>query len=298
MNLLSLSPGQFESMTFDIVTTLGLRNTVWRTPGSDVGRDIEGDYFISDLSGQYQRQKWYVECKRYTGSVDWPTVWNKISYAEAQSADMLLFVTSSSLTPQAVDQVRAWNETRKKPTIRFWGAVEVAAKLNLYPELARKYGLKSEAASKLDIFYPSILLLIKISNTLSPDTGPIPEIKLWLAHSISELVSTRMSDVKVSDEFYFRTHNTEDQFEWIDYSGLCVKHYDRFSIRALLAYLVFIFKMAPVITQDQDLNLAIELPRTLIESEETHIQAISGLSNFSAQLGAENISLPIIKRAV
>ncbi|BAQ80695.1 MULTISPECIES: restriction endonuclease [unclassified Pseudomonas] len=298
MNLLSLSPEQFESMAFDIVTMLGLRNTVWRTPGSDVGRDIEGDYFISDLSGQYQRQKWYVECKRYTGSVDWPTVWNKISYAEAQSADMLLFVTSSSLTPQAVDQVRIWNESRKKPTIRFWGAVEVAAKLNLYPELARKYGLKSEVASKLDIFYPSILLLIKTSNALSPDTGPIPEIKLWLAHSVSELVSTRMSDVKVLDEFYFRTHNTEDQFEWIDYSGLCVKYYDRFSIRALFAYLLFIFKGAPVITQGQKLDLVIELPRALIESEENHIQALSGLSNFSAQLGAENISLSVIKKAV
>ncbi|HDZ9489188.1 TPA: restriction endonuclease, partial [Vibrio cholerae] len=87
MDLLSLSPEQFESMTFDIVTALGLRNAVWRTPGSDVGRDIEGNYYISDLSGLYQKQKWYVECKRYAKSVDWPTVWNKIAYAETHSAD-------------------------------------------------------------------------------------------------------------------------------------------------------------------------------------------------------------------
>src|SRR5689334_4421657 len=94
-----LSPGQFENLTFDCMKAAGLKNVVWRTPGADGGRDIEGYAFDRDLSGQDVVQKWYVECKLYSSSLDWPTIWNKISYADAQGADFLLVVTNSNPSP-------------------------------------------------------------------------------------------------------------------------------------------------------------------------------------------------------
>ena len=57
-------------------------NAVWRTPGRDSGRDIQGEWFVEDLSGHIGRQVWYIECKRHKSSVSWPKVWEKISFAE------------------------------------------------------------------------------------------------------------------------------------------------------------------------------------------------------------------------
>ncbi len=294
MDLLNLSPTNFENLTFDIVTALGLRNSVWRTPGSDLGRDIEGDYFISDLSGQYQKQKWYIECKRYTSSVDWPTIWNKIAYAETHIADILLFVTSSSLSPQAVDQVRLWNKSNKKPAIRFWGGVELCAKLNLYPQIARKYGLKPGSDSNIEDFIPSIDLLLRITNSLSPEIDEASQAKLWLLHSFSELISNRILDVKTGYGFCFREHAKIDYFDWVDIAKVNLLTFDKYSTRVLLAYLYFVLKEAPDIIQKSSSLIHLTLPRELIESEVNHIRIISELSNFTMDIAKNTIILELI----
>ncbi|MGP4131848.1 restriction endonuclease [Pantoea tagorei] len=294
MELLNLSPTKFENLTFDVVTALGLRNPVWRTPGSDLGRDIEGDYFISDLSGLYQKQKWYIECKRYTSSVDWPTIWNKIAYAETHVADVLLFVTSSSLSPQAVDQVRLWNEKNKKPTIRFWGAVDVCAKLNLHPQIAKKYGLKPDTDSNIEFFAPSIDLLLRITNSLSPDIGEVSQARLWLLHSFSELVSQRMLDANTGYGFCFKEHTAIDYFDWIDVSKVNLMPFDKYSTRVLLAYLFFVLKKAPSIFEKSPSSIHLQLPRELIESELNHIKIISDLSNFTISIMQKEMVLELI----
>jgi restriction endonuclease Mrr len=69
-----LEPRRFENLVFDLVQIIGLENVVWRTPGADGGRDIEGDMEVRDMSGGLVLQKWFVECKRYRASIDWPTV--------------------------------------------------------------------------------------------------------------------------------------------------------------------------------------------------------------------------------
>lgn len=294
MELLNLSPTKFENLTFDVVTALGLRNPVWRTPGSDLGRDIEGDYFISDLSGLYQKQKWYIECKRYTSSVDWPTIWNKIAYAETHVADVLLFVTSSSLSPQAIDQVRLWNEKNKKPTIRFWGAVDVCAKLNLYPQIAKKYGLKPDTDSNIEFFAPSIDLLLRITNSLSPEIGEVSQARLWLLHSFSELVSQRMLDANTGYGFCFKEHTAIDYFHWVDVAKVNLMPFDKYSTRVLLAYLFFVLKEAPSILEKSPYSIHLLLPRELIESEINHIKIISDLSNFTISIMQKEIILELI----
>lgn len=294
LEILSLTPENFENMTFDIVTALGLRNSVWRTPGSDQGRDIEGDYFISDLSGQYQRQKWYIECKRHTSSIDWPTVWNKIAYAEAHNADILLLVASSSLSPQAIDQVRIWNDSNKKPIIRFWGKTEIITKLNLYPQIAQKYGLKSAIDSKLDTFHSSIDLLLRITGSISPEIDKVSPQKLWLLHTFSELISNRILDLKEGDRFYYKNHNINDYFSWIDTTKIDLQCFDRYSTRAIFAYLFFVMKEKPKITQNSPDSITLIQPRELIESERGHIRIISELSNFTVSIEPNNVILKLI----
>ena len=91
--LKSLSPRDFENLAFDLVASTGMQNLRWRTPGSDGGRDLEGDLWSIDFAGDSRLQRWYIECKRYQAAIDWPTVYGKLAYAENHGAHYLLFIT-------------------------------------------------------------------------------------------------------------------------------------------------------------------------------------------------------------
>lgn len=52
-----MPPTSFENLVYDLASSAGLRNAVWRTPGSDEGRDIEGEITTIDFSGYYATTK-------------------------------------------------------------------------------------------------------------------------------------------------------------------------------------------------------------------------------------------------
>ena len=46
--IVDLSPTELENLCFDLLLKLGLKNLVWRTPGRDGGRDVQGEHFVED----------------------------------------------------------------------------------------------------------------------------------------------------------------------------------------------------------------------------------------------------------
>ena len=142
--LRAMRPTQFENVVYELVASAGLRNAVWRTPGSDAGRDIEGEVAAVDFSGFHFKMKWYVECKRYSASVDWPTVWEKIAYADSHGADYLLVVTTSALSPQCKSEVSNWNSKRRRPAVRFWDATNLEQLLMHYPGILLRHGIVTD----------------------------------------------------------------------------------------------------------------------------------------------------------
>lgn len=240
--LIDLTPQEFENLVFDLLTLLGLKNCVWRTPGSDGGRDIQGEYIHSDISGYSQKEIWYVECKRYTGSVDWPTVWNKISYAEAQAADVLLIATTSSLTPQATDNLNNWNGNKKKPLIRAWSGAEMKNKLNIFPELQARYELvpdpfNNPARSVL----PLIKILLKLNYSLSGSYVFLQDCssQIETLNSLAGLLSKRIEDLESYNKVIFYKFNPEhDKYEWL-HGGKIIEEsgFDRYGIITVLSYI-------------------------------------------------------------
>jgi len=108
-----LSPSEFENFTYDVLSAAGVRGLTWRTPGADGGRDIEGHVSTLDFSGVESRQRWYFECKRYTNSLDWPLIYAKVAFADANGADFLLVVTNSNPSPACETQIATWNSEHR-----------------------------------------------------------------------------------------------------------------------------------------------------------------------------------------
>lgn len=241
-NLLDLDPDEFENLSLDLMIGLGLKNAVWRTPGRDGGRDIQGNIFSEDFSGHTSQQSWYIECKRYSGTVSWPTVWEKIAYADSNSADVLLIATTSTLSPQAIDEVNRWNDIRKKPHIRFWNSHDLLRKLRLFPNILVKYGMSPEPIrdAALSILTVSKILL-KYSNTIDAylEFGKPADRLLAVIQALSELISTRVEEIELFGKIRTAPFRASlDGYSWMTTAPLIEStRVDRYAMRAILSIL-------------------------------------------------------------
>ncbi|WP_315779427.1 MULTISPECIES: restriction endonuclease [unclassified Bradyrhizobium] len=192
-SFLDLSPTEFENFLYDILSSSGARNLTWRTPGADGGRDIEGDVYVRDLSGYFAKQRWYYECKRYATSLDWPLVYGKVAYADANGADFLLIVTTSSPSPACETQISKWNNERKSPLIRVWRGYELDVIASQFPAIAAKYGLRQAPQPTAGEFVDIGLEISKITQAAYASavvgTDSLPAVEA--ASALSELFSTR-----------------------------------------------------------------------------------------------------------
>lgn len=193
--LSELDDTDFENLVFDLMTAQGMLNVTWRTPGADGGRDIEGTVVHSDFSLTQTAQKWYVECKRYAGSVNWPTIYEKIAFAHSNAADVLLMCTSSKFTPTAINEVTKWNNAKVGPTIRLWPGHQVDILLNKHQDIAWKYGLEN---APLPITGSTLDLTMSLSKCVTSHCSKLEfsnetiSPMLRAAQSISSLLQIKM----------------------------------------------------------------------------------------------------------
>ena len=294
--LIDLTPQEFENIIFDLLCLLGLKNCVWRTPGSDGGRDIQGEYIHSDISGYSHKEIWYVECKRYTGSVDWPTVWNKISYAEAKAADVLLIATTSSLTPQATDNLNDWNGNKKKPLIRTWSGAEIKNKLHIFPELRTRYELASDPfKNSARSVLPLVKILLKLNYSLSSSYVFSQDCssQIETSSSLADLLSKRIEDLDSYGKIIFYKFNpAHDKYEWLEGCELIEESgFDRYGMRTVLSYIKSTLRIDKVALEKDNNSLLLKGVAVSTESFLEDINTICLWTNFRCTINATNLSL-------
>jgi len=240
--LKALSPGQFENVVYDLVTSAGLRNAVWRTPGSDGGRDIEGEMETTDFSGFHVITKWYVECKRYASSVDWPTVWDKIAYADSHEAGYLLIVTTAMLSPQCKTEASNWNSKRRMPAVRYWDGTNLEQLLMHYPGILVKYDLAADTKLAPAAFMALAQQTSKVVQAAygASEMANHDNAALEAASALAELLTVRIRDAETGGKFAKSPFVTlVDGFHWLKVSGNGAElgGFDRHGLRALFALL-------------------------------------------------------------
>lgn len=194
-----LDPYSLENLIFDLLVMQGATNVTWRTPGADGGRDIEGTTFETDLSGQQMPRRWFIECKRYKASVDWPTIYGKLAYADSLGADRLLLCTTAHFSPNALTHVQAWNADRHRVGIRLWPIHELVLQLERYPDLLLKYGLSSIPPVPGKSLLSIALASAKATSSHysgSVFTGANIDPMLEASMALSELLLRRMEDLE------------------------------------------------------------------------------------------------------
>ena len=260
-----LSPTEFENVTYDSLRSVGLKNLIWRTPGADGGRDIEGYVYLIDPTGHESQQKWYVECKRYEASVDWPTVWKKLSYADSNAADVFLLSTNSNPSPACETQIAKWNFDRRRPAIRVWRGYEWKSLLATFPDIALSYGL-GDAREPHDAVGPITSILTKVvqSAYMTQEFGQDPARALELAAAIAELITKRLDEIARFSRFAEQSEPLRFNFyPWLDSTQFSQNalEWDEVSVRALLSFLRYKLQVDKLSLQvSRDLMKAVSLP--------------------------------------
>lgn len=237
--LTKLAPVAFENLTYDLLREYGLENLVWRTPGADGGRDLEGEFSFRDLSGSTQIQRWFIECKRYSSAIDWPTVRHKLAYAENADVDYLLFVTTSTLSPRCESEVSAWNAQRKRPQIRAWRGYQLTSLIERIPAIKLKYGLLPRATDKERGFLALAIESTKFAQAAysASELGVSFSKPIEASAALAELLSTRMADLERYDRVQVvKFDPTGDSYDWAEIASFSTDlNADTFGLRAILA---------------------------------------------------------------
>ena len=242
-----LQPRVFENLSFDLLVMAGMTNTVWRTPGADGGRDIEGDVPIVDFSENNSVQHWYIECKRYGSAVDWPTVAEKLAYADNHGADYLLFITTATLSPQCLNELQLREQQRRRPHVRAWTGPVLELMLSRYPVLLAKYALGGGTSLLDRAAAPVARVAADAVRAAYGETGQ-PGPALEFATTLLELLSARLAvPASVAGSLGARPMQIpRDSFPWlvIQTPPANLAAFDSYGMRASLAAVRFLSKAA------------------------------------------------------
>lgn len=249
--LSDFSPTEFENLLFDLVIAKGMVNVVWRTPGADGGRDIEAESLQTDASNTQAFTKWYIECKKYSGSVDWPTIHPKLAYADSAGAEYLLLCTTSKFTPQAINCCSQWNQTHRFPKVRLWAGHDLSIHLEQYPDLKYRYGLATIPSTPGKSIVALSLALSKTIGSYysaSVDSSTAPDRMLRAAFAIALLLQLRMEDIENDGTINYRPlQATDDLAIEADFKGTPVS-IDEPALAAFIGYLCALTKTRLTVT--------------------------------------------------
>jgi predicted RNase H-like HicB family nuclease len=189
-----LSDSRFEELCFDLLSNTGYHSLVWRQGGADSGRDIEAHFSLANpLIGNYS-EKWFVECKRYSGGVPVDEISSKLAWADADKPQHLLIITSSYLS----NSTRTWLEKMREGKAYYIHLLE--------GKQLRKLLLKHQHTIE-KYFLEGIYKIL------------LDSIRTWLAYEILPDIETIYLILK--DIEYSKLTTQEFVFLWIAYTCKC-----------------------------------------------------------------------------
>lgn len=161
LDLNKLSSVQFEEFTHDLLLSMGFQNLNWRKGSgynaspSDQGRDIEAEFFNTDIDGEKRIEKWFVECKHYKQGVPAEKINSALRWAESNRPDVLLFVISNFFSNQAKECLNAYQQNNKpKFIIKIWENKKLEELTFGKAKLLRSYNIPYNK-NNTDLFNPN-----------------------------------------------------------------------------------------------------------------------------------------------
>lgn len=214
-----------EELLYWLFDSMGAKELEWRIGGSgsgtsDQGRDLELSFYVSTPDGDLVKQRWWVEAKGRTGTVEPFEVKNAVINAAGKTAiDVLVIATNTNFSNPTRDWVKEWQSTHARPRIKLWERTELEnycsknpiAVIRLFAKALTSQGRLEVAKTKLWDYAtftdePTLIKLWKDRAELDIDTRALLaivasemangniEARSWAMHVDSDLVAETLGD--------------------------------------------------------------------------------------------------------
>ena len=147
----TLKGRDLEECVYWLIDSLGAKDLEWRLGGTgggaaDGGRDLEAWFYRPSPDGDMEGQRWWVECKGRSGTVESEAVKQGCNNALAQSGlEYLVIATNTTFSNPTRDWVKAWQVTHPRPIVKLWDSASLERMLSKHPNAV--FRLFAEALS-------------------------------------------------------------------------------------------------------------------------------------------------------
>ncbi|WP_321920605.1 restriction endonuclease [Paraburkholderia tropica] len=128
-----------EECVYWLLDAMGAKDLEWRIGGAgggaaDGGRDLEAHFFEPDEEGELRPQRWWVECKGRSGTVESQEVKEACNNALAyEGIDRLIIATNTQFSNPTRDWVKEWQRTFSRPRVQLWDRAHLERYLSRHP---------------------------------------------------------------------------------------------------------------------------------------------------------------------
>ena len=146
-----LKARDLEECVYWLLDSMGAKDLQWRTGGTgggaaDGGRDLEALLYTPTADGEIEAQKWWIECKGRSGTVDPGEVKAAITNASAfDELDYVVIATNTQFSNPTRDWVKQWQAKNSSPKVKLWDHEQLELYLSHHPDVVLR--LFSEALS-------------------------------------------------------------------------------------------------------------------------------------------------------
>ncbi len=133
-----------EELLFWLCDALGAQDLQWRAGSAtgtsrDRGRDLEATFYMPDPAGALVPERWWVQAKGRTGTVEPEAVKQAVVDVQSQSSvGLLLVATNTRFSNDTRDWVAEFQSTHPRPTIRLWEHVDLERMLVQHPSVVAR----------------------------------------------------------------------------------------------------------------------------------------------------------------
>jgi hypothetical protein len=167
-----------EELLYWLLDEMGAKDLEWRIGGTgggaaDQGRDLEAFFYMQSPDGEIIRQKWWIECKGRSKTVEAQAVKEAvITAAGINEIDVILIATNAQFSNPTRDWIKQWLDTKPRPVVRLWDRNDLEKLVCKHPSvISRLYGDCLSLQGKLEVirsqfwnhaYYPGTSVLVQL----------------------------------------------------------------------------------------------------------------------------------------
>lgn len=133
-----------EECVYWLLDALGAKDLEWRvggqgSGGTDQGRDLECVFYVTHPDGEIAPQRWWLEVKGRTGTLEPAAVKEAVLNATGVSTvDVLVIATNTQFSNPTRDWVKSWQIDNARPKVRLWDRSALERHVSRHPSVVAR----------------------------------------------------------------------------------------------------------------------------------------------------------------